>query len=111
MTSARSRSEPTRGAPGSGSSKGKPAQQGLPRADRTRVQQLLPATHRPWPRRRPKASRSSSKGSGPSLPGSVITFDPDSLTARGAELEARMGEPGFWDDQQQRRGSPPSMRA
>ena len=41
------------------------------------------------------------EGIGPSLPGSVITFDPDSLTARGAELEARMGEPGFWDDQQE----------
>ncbi|MFL5965481.1 MAG: peptide chain release factor 2 [Gaiellaceae bacterium] len=32
--------------------------------------------------------------------GSVITFDPDTLTARRAELEARMGEPGFWDDQE-----------
>jgi peptide chain release factor 2 len=30
----------------------------------------------------------------------VITFDPDTLTARRAELEARMGEPGFWDDQE-----------
>jgi peptide chain release factor 2 len=30
----------------------------------------------------------------------VITFDPDSLTARTRELEARMAEPGFWDDQQ-----------
>jgi peptide chain release factor 2 len=30
----------------------------------------------------------------------VITFDPDALAARAAELEARMGEPGFWDDQQ-----------
>jgi peptide chain release factor 2 len=30
----------------------------------------------------------------------VITFDPDALTARGAELEALMGEPGFWDDQE-----------
>jgi peptide chain release factor 2 len=29
----------------------------------------------------------------------VITFDPASLKARLAELEARMGEPGFWDDQ------------
>jgi peptide chain release factor 2 len=29
----------------------------------------------------------------------VITFDPDALTARRAELEQRMGEPGFWDDQ------------
>jgi peptide chain release factor 2 len=31
----------------------------------------------------------------------VITFDPDSLTARTLELEARMAEPGFWDDQQE----------
>jgi peptide chain release factor 2 len=30
----------------------------------------------------------------------VITFDPDAVAARAAELEARMGEPGFWDDQQ-----------
>jgi peptide chain release factor 2 len=30
----------------------------------------------------------------------VITFDPDTLKTRVAELEARMGEPGFWDDQQ-----------
>jgi peptide chain release factor 2 len=30
----------------------------------------------------------------------VITFDPDALTARRAELEQRMGEPGFWDDQE-----------
>jgi peptide chain release factor 2 len=30
----------------------------------------------------------------------VITFDPDAIAARAAELEARMGEPGFWDDQQ-----------
>jgi peptide chain release factor 2 len=29
----------------------------------------------------------------------VITFDPDSLRVRVADLEARMGEPGFWDDQ------------
>ncbi len=32
--------------------------------------------------------------------GSVITFDPDTLRAKLAELESRMGEPGFWDDQQ-----------
>jgi peptide chain release factor 2 len=31
----------------------------------------------------------------------VITFDPDALAARAAELEARMGAPGFWDDQQE----------
>jgi peptide chain release factor 2 len=31
----------------------------------------------------------------------VITFDPDALATRAAELEVRMGEPGFWDDQEQ----------
>jgi peptide chain release factor 2 len=30
----------------------------------------------------------------------VITFDPDRLAARAAELEREMGEPGFWEDQQ-----------
>ena len=30
----------------------------------------------------------------------MSTFDPDALTERATELEARMGEPGFWDDQQ-----------
>src|SRR6059036_1004733 len=44
-------------------------------------------------------SSNSSRRSGPSWPGSVITFDPDALSARRAELEQRMGEPGFWDDQ------------
>ena len=34
------------------------------------------------------------------MPGSVITFDPDALVTRIAELEQAMGEPGFWDDQQ-----------
>jgi peptide chain release factor 2 len=29
----------------------------------------------------------------------VITFDPDAVRARLAELEAAMGESGFWDDQ------------
>jgi peptide chain release factor 2 len=29
----------------------------------------------------------------------VITFDPDALSVRIAELEEAMGEPGFWDDQ------------
>ncbi|HET6641754.1 MAG TPA: peptide chain release factor 2 [Gaiellaceae bacterium] len=29
----------------------------------------------------------------------MITFDPDALSARVGELEAAMGEPGFWDDQ------------
>jgi len=35
------------------------------------------------------------------LSGFVSIFDPDQLTARQAELETAMGEPGFWDDQQQ----------
>ena len=30
----------------------------------------------------------------------MITFDPDALKRRVAELEAELGEPGFWDDQQ-----------
>ena len=42
--------------------------------------------------------------SGPSSPGSVITFDPVALRERVAELETRMGEPGFWDDQAQAAG-------
>jgi len=29
----------------------------------------------------------------------VITFDPDSLSARKSELEAETSQPGFWDDQ------------
>jgi peptide chain release factor 2 len=29
----------------------------------------------------------------------VTTFDPATLTTRAAELEAAMGQPGFWDDQ------------
>ena len=29
----------------------------------------------------------------------VITFDPDALIRRRADLEDAMGEPGFWDDQ------------
>jgi len=35
----------------------------------------------------------------PSLPGFVITFDPDKLRSRIGVLERAMGEPGFWDDQ------------
>ena len=31
----------------------------------------------------------------------MSTFDPDALKTRTAELEAAMGEPGFWDDQRQ----------
>ncbi len=34
------------------------------------------------------------------MPGFVSTFDPASLTTRQEELEAAMGAPGFWDDQQ-----------
>jgi len=30
----------------------------------------------------------------------VITFDPERLRERAAELERQMSEPGFWDDQQ-----------
>jgi peptide chain release factor 2 len=30
----------------------------------------------------------------------VVTFDPDRLRARQAELEQDLGQPGFWDDQQ-----------
>jgi peptide chain release factor 2 len=30
----------------------------------------------------------------------VVTFDPDALAARAAELERELSEPGFWDDQQ-----------
>src|SRR6266542_5292788 len=42
----------------------------------------------------------SSRRSGPSSTGSVVTFDPDRLRARVAELEQELGQPGFWDDQQ-----------
>jgi peptide chain release factor 2 len=30
----------------------------------------------------------------------VVTFDPDAIRARLAELESDMGSPGFWDDQE-----------
>ena len=30
----------------------------------------------------------------------MITFDPDALEQRAGELETKMGEPGFWNDQQ-----------
>src|SRR5262245_30173815 len=36
--------------------------------------------------------------SGPSSPGSVITFDPDALAARRDELDSEIDAPGFWDD-------------
>ena len=34
----------------------------------------------------------------------MSTFDPDGLRKRIAELEAHMGEPGFWDDQRRAAG-------
>ena len=34
----------------------------------------------------------------------MITFDPDGLRKRAAELESAMGEPGYWDDQQRAAG-------
>ena len=34
----------------------------------------------------------------------MITFDPDALNNRVAELEQSMGEPGFWDDQKRAAG-------
>src|SRR5262249_7402953 len=58
------------------------------------------ATMAPWPRSSSNRSRSSSRRSGPSSTGSVITFDPEGLKTRISELEAEMGQPGFWDDQQ-----------
>ena len=54
---------------------------------------------RPWPRKRPHLSRSSSTSSGPSSPGSASTFDPASLETRLAELEEELNAPGLWDDQ------------
>ena len=43
---------------------------------------------------------SSSRRSGPSSPGSVITFDLAELKDRIASLEEELGQPGFWDDPQ-----------
>ena len=40
----------------------------------------------------------------------MITFDPDALKARLAELEEAMGAPGFWDDQQKAAKSSPAIR-
>src|SRR5205823_9526177 len=54
-----------------------------------------------WPIRHPlHRSTSSSRTSGPSSPGSVITFDPEALESSVSELEEELGKPGFWDDQQ-----------
>src|SRR5262249_9484440 len=52
-----------------------------------------------WPTKA-QACRSNSRRSGPSSTGSVITFDPERLAARLAELEREMSEPGFWNDQE-----------
>src|SRR5262245_47546992 len=58
-----------------------------------------PGTIAAWPRLTASRSTSVSRRSGPSSPGSVITFDPDGLARRRTELEETMGAPGFWDDQ------------
>src|SRR6266542_3115272 len=56
---------------------------------------------RSWPTKLPPSrSTSSSRRSGPSSPGSVITFDPEKLETRVAALEQELGAPGFWDDPQ-----------
>ncbi len=57
------------------------------------------ATLGAWPRLTASRSTSDCRRSGPSSPGSVITFDPDRLAQRRGELEETMGAPGFWDDQ------------
>src|SRR3954454_8115656 len=54
---------------------------------------------RPWPLRISRC-QSSSRRSGPSSPGSVITFDLAELKSRIASLEEELGKPGFWDDPQ-----------
>ena len=56
------------------------------------------ATIRAW--RIVRQSSETSRRSGPSSPGSVITFDPERLRTRVDELERELGAPGFWDDQQ-----------
>src|SRR5205085_5814095 len=53
-----------------------------------------------WPTNANTRCRSSSRRSGPSSTGSVVTFDPERLRARLGELEQELGRPGFWDDQQ-----------
>ena len=65
------------------------------------------------PRRRAATSptASSSRRSGPSSPGSVITFDPDQLESRVAELEQELGAPGSGTTSSTRRRSAPSTRA
>src|ERR1700755_512286 len=45
-------------------------------------------------------SESSSRRSGPSSTGSVVTFDPAALRARLDELEQELAQPDFWNEQQ-----------
>src|ERR1700755_299944 len=45
-------------------------------------------------------SESSSRRSGPSSTGSVVTFDPAALKTRLDELEQELAQPDFWNDQQ-----------
>jgi peptide chain release factor 2 len=47
---------------------------------------------------------SSSRRSGPSSTGSVVTFDPATLKARLDELEQELAQPDFWSDQQRAAG-------
>src|ERR1043165_3771253 len=87
------------GARGSRKTPGRGACSPLDRAGWSAVGSRLPSTR--WPTRRPRHRwNSSSRRSGPSSPGSVITFDPDALEKRVAELEQELGSPGFWDDTQ-----------
>src|SRR5436190_1473637 len=58
------------------------------------------ATIGAWPTSTHNRSKRSSRKSDPAWRGSVITFDPDALAARRAQLEEQMGAPGFWDDQE-----------
>src|SRR5581483_1384852 len=44
--------------------------------------------------------KSSSRRSGPSSTGSVVTFDPAALKARLDELEQELARPDFWSEQQ-----------
>src|ERR1700758_2854063 len=53
-----------------------------------------------WPTRRRSRSTSSSRRSGPSSTGSVVTFDPAALKTRLDELEQELAQPDFWNDQQ-----------
>ncbi len=61
----------------------------------------LVATIAAWPKSTRNRWSNNSRRSDPAWRGSVITFDPDALVLRRTELEQQMGEPGFWDDQEQ----------